>query len=253
MSSRVAASSTASLIAMPRLPVLSGSASRIAAPGVRVRRRARHDLAAPGADHRAPVRLLVVGGAHHVDLALEAEQLAGECQRRAPLAGAGLGGEPRDALLAVVEGLRHRRVRLVAARGADALVLVEDPAGRAERLLQAEGAVQRGGPPHRVDLAHGVGDRDPAVAADLLQDQRHREERRQVVRARPAGRCRGAAGAAAATAGRPRRCTTDGGSRPRRGCSAAGPPGASFRRGYAGPEPTLARRGAATRARAARG
>ncbi len=167
---------------MPRLPVLAGSTSRIARPAFVSVQRARHDLAAPGADHRATVGLLVVGGAHHVDLALEPEQRARERERRAPLARAGLGGEPGDALLAVVEGLRHRRVGLVAARRADALVLVEDAAARPERRLQPQGAVEGGRPPHRVDLADGVGDRDPALAADLLEDEGHREEGREVVR-----------------------------------------------------------------------
>src|SRR5437764_6398545 len=86
---------------------------------------ARHDLRAPGLDQRAPVRLLLVRDPDHVDLALEPEQLAGERERAAPLAGAGLGREPRPALLRVVVGLGDRGVRLVAARRADALVLVE--------------------------------------------------------------------------------------------------------------------------------
>ena len=55
----------------------------------------------------------------HVHLALEVELRAGEGERRAPLAGAGLGGEPRDALRLVVEGLRHRGVGLVRAGRAD--------------------------------------------------------------------------------------------------------------------------------------
>ena len=197
------------------------------AAGSRVGRRARHDLAPPCADHRAPVGLLVVGGPHHVDLALELEQLAGECERRAPLAGAGLGGEPRDPLLAVVEGLGHRRVRLVAARGLHALVLVEDAAGGPERLLQAEGAVERGGPPHRVDLAHGVRDRRPSGRSRPPAGSAPSGRAAPGRPGPPAGPCRGAAAAEAATAGRPRRCTTGGGSRPRRGGNGAGPPGAS--------------------------
>ena len=70
---------------------------------------------------------------------------AGEGERRAPLAGAGLGGQPLDAGFLVVEGLRHRRVRLVAAGRADALVLVEDARRRIERLLQPAGAEERRG------------------------------------------------------------------------------------------------------------
>src|SRR6266540_2260461 len=113
------------------------------APALRVLRRARDDLRTPRLDHRPPERLLVVRDADHVDLAFEAEQLAGERKRAAPLARAGLGGQPRPSLPLVVERLRDRRVRLVAARRADSLVLVEDPRLRAGGLLQAARAVER--------------------------------------------------------------------------------------------------------------
>src|SRR5829696_4488497 len=113
------------------------------APALRVARRARDDLGAPELDHRAPERLLVVGDANHVDLALEADQLARERERAPPLAGAGLGRKPRPALLFVVVRLRHGGVRLVAAGRADALVLVEDARPRAHRLLEPVGAVER--------------------------------------------------------------------------------------------------------------
>ena len=85
------------------------------------------DSRAPGLHQRAPERLLVVGDANHVDLALEPEQPAGKGKRAAPLAGARLRRQPGAAFLLVVVGLRHRRVRLVAPGRADALVLVEDP------------------------------------------------------------------------------------------------------------------------------
>ena len=88
--------------------------------------RAGDDLGAPRLDHRTTARLLVVRDPDHVDLALEPEQLRGERERTAPLAGAGLGREARPALLLVVERLRDRRVRLMTPRWADALVLVED-------------------------------------------------------------------------------------------------------------------------------
>ncbi len=79
-----------------------------------------------GLHQRPAIGLLLVADLDHVDLDLEAEQLAGEGQRRAPLAGAGLGGQALDACLLVVEGLGHRRVGLVAAGRADALVLEEN-------------------------------------------------------------------------------------------------------------------------------
>src|SRR5437867_2542074 len=69
---------------------------------------------------------------------------------------------------------------LVAAGRAHALVLVVDVRRRAERLLQAPRAIERGGPPQPQDVAHLVGDLDPALAADLLLDQLHREQRREI-------------------------------------------------------------------------
>ena len=78
----------------------------------------------------AAIRFLVVRHAHHEHLDVDAEERAGERERRAPLAGTGLGGDLPDARFLVVEGLRDRGVRLVAAGRADALVLVVD-AGRA--------------------------------------------------------------------------------------------------------------------------
>ena len=85
-----AATSTASEIAIPSEPV--GCALWERPASVRSRRRAV-DGRAPGLHHRAAVGLLVVARADHPHLALEPEQLAGERQRRAPLAGAGLGRE----------------------------------------------------------------------------------------------------------------------------------------------------------------
>ena len=115
--------------------------------------------------HDPAVRLLVVGRADLPHLALEAEQRAGEGQRGAPLAGAGLGGELPDPGLGVVVRLRHGGVRLVRAGGRDALVLVVDPRRRAERLLQPVRPVQRRRPPQPVDVEHLVGDVDVPLAA----------------------------------------------------------------------------------------
>src|SRR3954467_11171234 len=56
----------------------------------------------PGLHHRAAVRLLVVARADHEDLALEPEQRAGERERRAPLARAGLRRELAHAGLGVL-------------------------------------------------------------------------------------------------------------------------------------------------------
>ena len=160
------------------------------APALRVLGRAGHDLRAPSLDHRPPERLLVVRDANHVHLALEADQLARERERAPPLAGAGLGREPGPALLLVVERLRHGRVRLVAAGRADALVLVEDPRARARSLLEPARPVERSRTPERVEVENLLRDRDLRLLADLLHDQRHREERREVIRADRLARAR---------------------------------------------------------------
>ena len=149
---------------------------------VRRQRRAGHDLGAVRLHQDPAVRLLVVARADHVDLDLEAEHGAGERHRAAPLAGAGLGRDALDAGFLVVERLRERGVGLVAAGRADALVLVVDVGRRIERLLQAVGAVQRAGPVQPIGVADRLGDLDLALAGDLLADEGHREERRQVVR-----------------------------------------------------------------------
>ena len=55
---------------------------------------------------------------------------------------------------------------------------------RVERLLQPAGAEQRRGPPQLVGLAHRLRDLDLRLGRDLLEDQRHREDRREVIRSR---------------------------------------------------------------------
>src|SRR5207237_9862491 len=80
-------------------------------------------LGAVGLDHRAPIRLLLIAGVHHVHGALEPEQSARECERASPLPRARLGGQTADALDLVVVGLRDGGGRLVAPRRATGLVL----------------------------------------------------------------------------------------------------------------------------------
>ena len=143
--------------------------------------RARVHDAAEGLDHDPAVGLLVVRRPHLPDLALEVELRAGERQRRAPLSGSGLRRQLRDARLLVVERLRHGGVRLVRAGGRDSLVLVVDPRRRPERLLQPMGAEERRGPPQAVDVEHLARDLDVLLLRDLLHDQVHREQRRQVL------------------------------------------------------------------------
>ena len=152
------------------------------AAGLGLVRRAGNAGGAVGLHERPPIGLLLVGDPDHVDLDLEAEQGAGEGEGRPPLPGAGLGRELGDAFLLVEEGLGHGRVGLVAAGRAHALVLVVDPGRGIERPLQPPRPVQRARPPLPVDFAHRPGDLDLALGADLLQDERHRKQRRQIVR-----------------------------------------------------------------------
>ncbi len=126
--------------------------------------------------HRAPIGLLVVAGPNLPDLALDVEHLAGEGQRRAPLARTRLGGQLRDPGLGVVVRLGHRGVRLVRARRAPSLVLVVDAGRSAQRLLQATRPVQRSGPPQSIDVEDLTRYVDVAVGRDLLGDEIHREQ-----------------------------------------------------------------------------
>jgi hypothetical protein len=70
----------------------------------------------------------------------------------------------------------------VASRRADALVLVEDPELRSDRLLEPVCPVERRRSPEAVQVEDLLRNRDLGFLADLLHDQRHREEWREVVR-----------------------------------------------------------------------
>src|SRR5207237_5152268 len=142
--------------------------------------RARDDLGAPCLHEDPPVRLLVVRHANHVDLALEVEHPRGEREGAPPLPRAGLGGEAFGALGLVVVGLRDRGVRLMAAGWARALPLVVDVRGRSEHLLEAERTDEGRWPPNLVGVTNRLGYLDPAFAADLLLDQLHRKEWREL-------------------------------------------------------------------------
>jgi hypothetical protein len=138
---------------------------------------------APGLDHRPPVGLLVIARAHHPDLALEPEQPAGEGEGGTPLAGAGLGRELADAGRGVLVGLRDCGVRLVRAGRRAALVLVVDVGRGVEFAFESMGAIQRGWPPQLVRLPDRLGDLDLRRGGHLLLDQRHREQRTEILRA----------------------------------------------------------------------
>ena len=145
--------------------VADGGAQRTRVVGIVDRR--GDDVAAPGLDHHPSVRLLLVRGPHHVDLAFEIEEVAREGQRAPPLTGACLRAQPGDTFLFVVEGRRCT-----------------------ERLFHAAGADQGRGPPEAKDVGDGTGDVDPRLCGDLLADERHREQGRQVVGADRFAGCR---------------------------------------------------------------
>ena len=125
----------------------------------RVAGRAVHGRA-PGLHHRAPVGLLVVGGADHEDLALQPEQPAGEGQREphwpAPVSVAACSTPASACSRTPGDG----GVGLVRAGRRDALVLVVDARRGIERALEAPRAVQRRRAPQLVGLADRLRDLD---------------------------------------------------------------------------------------------
>ena len=139
------------------------------------------DFGAPDLHHRLAIGLLVVAGSHHPHLALEPVLGAGEGEGAAPLTGTGLGGELPDSLDRVVERLGHRRVGLVRAGRAHALVLVVDAGRGIEEPLEPAGPEEGTRAPEAIDVEHLSGDVDMTVRGDLLTDQRHREEGGQIV------------------------------------------------------------------------
>uniref|UniRef100_A0A0A9EEK9 Tryptophan synthase-related n=1 Tax=Arundo donax TaxID=35708 RepID=A0A0A9EEK9_ARUDO len=148
--------------------------------GLRRRRRRRVHLGAPRLHHQPPVRLLVVRRAHLPHLAVEAEEAAGEGERAAPLAGAGLSDHVLHPSGGVVPRLRHGGVGLVRPRRTGPLVLVVDLRRRAEQLFQPRGPDQRRRAPELVyvdDLLRYV---DEPLVGDLLPDQLVGEQRGQV-------------------------------------------------------------------------
>ena len=95
---------------------------------------------AVGAHDLTPEGLLLIADLYHVNLAVQAEVGAGHGEGRAPLAGAGLGGDALEALLLCVVGLGDGGIQLVAAAGIVALKLVIDVGRGLELLLQAVSA-----------------------------------------------------------------------------------------------------------------
>ena len=117
----VAATSTASEMAMPSEPLFSGSLASKARP-YSVRSVGLAKTCAPKVCMiDAAVGLLVVRDLDHVDFQVHAEEVAGHRQRGAPLTGAGLGGHGFRPGGFVVKSLRDGGVRFVAAHRRDGL------------------------------------------------------------------------------------------------------------------------------------
>ncbi len=130
------------------------------------------DLRAVGAHDLAAEGLLLVAAFDHIHPAVKPEVAAGHGQGRAPLAGAGLGGDALQALFLGIIGLRHGGVELVAAAGVVAFEFVVDLRGRAQLLFQTVGAHQRGRTVHLVETADVFGNFDEGgVVVQLLRDQ----------------------------------------------------------------------------------
>ncbi len=147
--------------------------------------RRRGDAAgAIGLHQRAAIRLLIIGDAHLEHGDVDAEQRAGERQRRAPLPGAGFGRQLLDAGLLVVPGLRHGGVGLVRARGRDAFILVVDLRRGIERLFETARTHQRRGTPQLEHVADRIGNLDVTLGRNFLENELHREQRLEIRRSR---------------------------------------------------------------------
>ena len=135
-----------------------------------------HDLSAEG--------LLLVADLYHIHLAVQTQVCASHGQGRAPLAGAGLGGNTFEALLLGIIGLGNGTVQLVGAGGIVALKLVVDLGGGAQGLFQAVGPYQGRGTVHLVEIQDLLGNGDlPVIIVQLLADQLVAEHRAQVLKA----------------------------------------------------------------------
>jgi hypothetical protein len=133
-----------------------------------------HDLPAEG--------LLLIGALDHEHLAVQSQIGAGHAQSRAPLAGAGLGGDALETLHLGVVGLGDGGVELVGPGGVVALKFVVDLGRGLELFLQAVSPHQGRGTVHLVEIPDLGGDGDEAVVVvQLLADQLVAEDGLQVL------------------------------------------------------------------------
>ncbi len=101
----------------------------------------------PDLHHQFAEGLLIKTDAHHKDLAFQADQFAGESEGRTPLAGSGLSGQPLDAELFVIPGLRDSRIGLVAAGRAYAFIFIVNLGRSAQEAFEPFGTAERGRTP----------------------------------------------------------------------------------------------------------
>ena len=139
-------------------------------------------VCAPGRHHGFAVGFLVEADADHKHLAFETELGTGKGQGAAPLAGTGFGGQFFDAEFFVVICLGHRRIGLVAPGRTDAFIFIIDPGRRIQCFFKRIRSYQRAGTPDIVYPQNFFGNIDPALRADFLLDEIHREYRCQHIR-----------------------------------------------------------------------
>eukprot|EP00906_Rhabdomonas_costata_P035760 RCo050234 len=123
------------------------------------------------------VGLLQVRSRHLVDLHGKPKHASRVGEGAPPLPGPSLCGQPLGPRQLVVVGLGNRGVALVAARGADSLVLEVDVRRGAQDALQVVSPVQRAGAVQAVRISNLLGNRDVAIRGiELLADQLGREQ-----------------------------------------------------------------------------
>src|SRR5205807_1896858 len=99
----------------------------------------------------------------HVHCAAQAETLAGHCESGTPLPRASASSQVTNPSFVVVVDLCQSSVKLVAASGAAAFVLVVNPGRRIEQPLQSIGAVERRGSPAPILVSHRLRNFDKAL------------------------------------------------------------------------------------------
>ena len=114
-----------------------------------------HDASAVG--------LLLIRYFHLIYSRIDAEHAGGVCERRAPLAGAGLGGDIGDAFLFAVIGLRNCRIEFVRTHRRHALVLEIDVRGSAKSFFEGICTHQWGGAVVFVEFADLCGNFYPGI------------------------------------------------------------------------------------------